>query len=109
MDEIRVWKGVRTAAQIRENMFKSLTGREEGLVGLWNFEDGAARDASPARHDGRLQGQAKVVAATLPTPETLSEWSRLLFTLTDSTGAPVPNATVRGEVLGRKVGEMTSD
>src|SRR6185369_11059612 len=63
MDEVRVWKGVRTEAQIRENMFKNLTGREESLAGLWNFEDGLANDASPAAHHGSLMGRAKVVEA----------------------------------------------
>src|SRR5438874_1992656 len=58
MDEVRVWAGTRTEAQIRENMFKNLTGQEEGLVGLWNFEDGSANDASPAGHHGKLMGQA---------------------------------------------------
>jgi serine/threonine protein kinase len=46
-------------------MFKSLTGKEEGLAGLWNFEDGSANDASPAAHHGNFAGQAKVVEAAI--------------------------------------------
>lgn len=34
MDEVRVWKEGRTAEQIRESMFKKLTGNELDLVGL---------------------------------------------------------------------------
>src|ERR1051326_8344907 len=36
--EFRVWKTRRTAGEIRENMFRRLTGSEPGLAGLWNFE-----------------------------------------------------------------------
>jgi Concanavalin A-like lectin/glucanases superfamily len=39
MDEVRLWAGERSHAQIRENMFHSLTGTEPGLLGLWNFTD----------------------------------------------------------------------
>src|SRR5437016_1496927 len=69
IDEVRVWEGVRTEAQIRENMFKNLTGKEAGLAGLWNFdnvENGVVKDSAPGRHDGRLAGNAKTVEAQLP-------------------------------------------
>ena len=51
MDEVRVWSVARTAQQIREDMFKHLTGSEPRLVGLWNFDDPAnpGRDSSPGR------------------------------------------------------------
>jgi hypothetical protein len=39
MDEVRIWKVARNAEQIRENMASQLTGREPGLLGLWNFDD----------------------------------------------------------------------
>ena len=66
MDEIRVWNHRRSEEQIRENMFKRLGGTEEGLAGLWNFDDGAATDSSTNVHHGTLMGNAKVVAAELP-------------------------------------------
>jgi ligand-binding sensor domain-containing protein len=109
MDEVRVWRGARTEAQIRENMFRNLTGKEEGLAGLWSFEDGAARDASPAGHDGKLMGQARVVEAALPSAAALVPWSRLLLQATDAAGAPVRNVTIRAEVNGAEVGHATSD
>ncbi|MSU62494.1 MAG: response regulator [Pedosphaera sp.] len=109
MDEVRVWRVARTAAQIRENMFKSLTGSDEGLSGLWNFEDGSAKDASPAAHHGKLIGQAKVVEATLPAATALVPWSRLLVHVTDAGGTVLRNVTLRAEVDGTEVGRAISD
>jgi len=108
LGEVRVWKGVRTEPQIRQNMFKRLTGKEEGLAGLWNFEDGSAKDASPAAHHGKLMGQAKVVEATLPSATTLVPWTRLLLQFTDATGAPLQNVSLRAQVNGVEVAGATS-
>jgi len=66
MDEIRVWNHRRSEAQIRENMHKRLTGKEEGLAGLWNFDDGTANDAAPQAYRGKLVGNARVVTADSP-------------------------------------------
>jgi len=63
MDEVRVWKVARTEAQIRATMFKKLDGREPGLAGLWNFDDGTANDATPGVHHGKLVGAARITAA----------------------------------------------
>jgi PAS domain S-box-containing protein len=108
LGEVRVWKGIRTEKQIRENMFKSLTGQEEGLAGLWNFADGSASDSSPGAHHGRLMGQAKVVEAALPSATTLAPWSRLLVRVVDAAGASLQNVTLRAEVNGVEVGRATS-
>jgi hypothetical protein len=35
INELRVWKNQRTAQQIRENMYRPLSGAEDGLVGYW--------------------------------------------------------------------------
>jgi hypothetical protein len=65
LDEIRVWDHRRTEAQIRENMRRQLTGNESGLAGLWNFDDGTARDSSSFAHDGKLAGNARVVTSAV--------------------------------------------
>ncbi|OGG52259.1 MAG: hypothetical protein A3F84_04135 [Candidatus Handelsmanbacteria bacterium RIFCSPLOWO2_12_FULL_64_10] len=76
LDEVRVWSTARTEAQIRATMYQRLTGQEPGLVGLWNFDAGDARDLSPSGHHGRLMGDATCVVADLPnavrTPARLS-------------------------------------
>jgi hypothetical protein len=62
MDEIRIWNYRRTASQIRESMFKRLNGEETGLVHLWNFDNGSARDATA---HGKLIGKAVIVPSAL--------------------------------------------
>ena len=63
MDEVRVWKVARTEEQIRANMSRNLSGQEDGLIGLWNFDNvtnGVVKDLSPGGHDGLLKGNATV-------------------------------------------------
>jgi len=64
IDELRVWNHRRSAAQIRANMFKRLSGKEDGLVHLWNFDDGSANDAVSSAH-GKLIGTAIIVPTDL--------------------------------------------
>ena len=45
IDEVRVWNTARTAAEIRENHERVLSGAEAGLQGYWRFEESA--DAVP--------------------------------------------------------------
>jgi hypothetical protein len=69
MDEVRVWNHARTTEQIRAGMFRRLTGKEPGLEGLWNFDEGTANDATPHARHGKLVGQASTTAAELPVAE----------------------------------------
>jgi hypothetical protein len=66
LDEVRVWNYRRSSEQIREHMHRRVSGREEGLVGLWNFDDGMATDATPRANHGKLVGNARVVTPSLP-------------------------------------------
>src|SRR6266516_2547326 len=88
LDEFRVWRVQRTAEQIRENMHRTLTGSEPGLIGLWNFDDPAnpGRDVSPGAHHGKLIGQATIVKAALP--------AMVYGKITDASGKPLANANV---------------
>src|SRR6185503_8631835 len=68
LDEVRVWRVMRTENEIRETMFRKLTGREPGLVGLWNFDDANSpgRDASTNGYHGELVADARTISEELP-------------------------------------------
>jgi signal transduction histidine kinase/ligand-binding sensor domain-containing protein len=97
MTEIHLWDGEGTEAQIRENMFKSLTGGEPGLVALWNFNDPGqpGKDSSANAHHGTLVGQARVVNAPGPESSGLKLPTILFGRVRDGLGGPVTNATIR--------------
>jgi hypothetical protein len=57
IEELRIWSTARTAANIRENMFKSLEGNESGLVAYYPFDHSSGttlNDASLNSNDGTL-------------------------------------------------------
>src|SRR5262249_18659868 len=66
MAEVRLWADERTPEQLKANLTTRLTGHEPGLLALWNFSDGTARDISNHGHDGKLMGNARVVSERLP-------------------------------------------
>lgn len=96
LDEVRVWSVARTENQIRETMFRQLTGSEPGLAGLWNFDDASSpgRDASTNAYHGQLFGNAKSTAEELPTPATIKPPSLIEGRIIDSEGSLVSGATV---------------
>jgi hypothetical protein len=102
MDEIRVWNHRRTEEQVRDNMFKQLTGKEPGLAGLWNFDDGTANDSSSNAYPGTLVGNARVVTVDLPTnlqfaaspPRDLRNFSSSPPTQANTTPPPMQAANV---------------
>ena len=67
-------------------MLTQRTGREPGLIGLWNFDDPAnpGKDSSPNGLDGKFVGQAQTVAESLPTVMT--------GRITDASGRALTNA-----------------
>ena len=66
LDEIRIWNIARTQEEIQTTMNTMLTGEEKGLVGYWNFDDGAVKDLSKNGNDGVLQGEAQIGKEELP-------------------------------------------
>ena len=57
IDEIRIWNDARTADEIREYMFKNLTGNEANLVAYYNFDNTTGdklQDFSGNGNDGTL-------------------------------------------------------
>ncbi|MBI2924385.1 MAG: response regulator [Verrucomicrobia bacterium] len=108
MDEVRVWKVARTAAQIRETMFKKLAVSEPGLAGLWNFDDGTANDTSPGAHHGKLVGAARITVTTLPAQTEFAPWSKLVVRATDAAGTGLTNVTIRAESNGTELARTTT-
>jgi C-terminal processing protease CtpA/Prc len=68
-DEIRIWNVARSQKEIQAAMNTPLTGKEEGLVAYWNFNDDTAKDSSPHGNDGKLDGGAKIVESPRPVVE----------------------------------------
>lgn len=103
MDEVRLWRVARTPEQIRENVERRLTGNEDGLVALWNFDDPAnpGRDASPGAHHGTLMGQAAVATVALPVI--------VSGTVTDATGKRLANASVELHQAGQPDQRVTAN
>jgi hypothetical protein len=66
--DLRIWKVARTAAEIKNNMYLQLTGKEVGLVGYWRLgaiAEGKVVDFSVNCNDGNVYGEPYVSAATL--------------------------------------------
>jgi hypothetical protein len=100
MDEIRVWNYRRSPEQIRENMNRRLSGREDGLVGLWNFDDGLASDSSSRAKHGKLIGNARVVTPAFPAGLQLIAAE---LVATPAPAAPTTVATVAAPTTNRDV------
>lgn len=57
--EVRIWKIVRTQAELRAAMIQALRGDEVGLVGYWPLDEGSGdtvRDRSRSGLDGKIAG-----------------------------------------------------
>ncbi len=57
LDEFTIWNDVRTAEEIRENMMKSLTGKEADLLAYYNFDNSGGtvlQDFSANNFNGTL-------------------------------------------------------
>jgi signal transduction histidine kinase/CheY-like chemotaxis protein/ligand-binding sensor domain-containing protein len=93
MDEVRIWRGERTEAQIKETLRHRLQGTEPGLVALWSFDDGQGTDSGPGGHHGRLEGAAKVIPWPLGGDGTFASSGVIAGRVTESsTGLPVAGA-----------------
>jgi RHS repeat-associated protein len=66
IDEVSVWNVVRTEAQIQEDMNRTLTGSESGLVSYWNFNEGSGNTVSDKSVKGNNGSLGGGVAANQP-------------------------------------------
>jgi signal transduction histidine kinase/DNA-binding response OmpR family regulator/ligand-binding sensor domain-containing protein/protocatechuate 3,4-dioxygenase beta subunit len=111
LDEVRVWVTARTGDQVRENMFRRLTGGEEGLAALWNFDDpeNPGRDASPHAFHGTIRNAAEFPAVALPTEDGLAVPASLRGTVTDSDGRALTELNVSITQAGETNNTITTD
>ncbi|MDJ0506560.1 MAG: lectin-like protein, partial [Nostocales cyanobacterium LE14-WE12] len=57
IDEVRVWNVAKTQSQIQANLNQKLSGKEQGLVGYWNFEEATGNtvnDLTTNKNNGTL-------------------------------------------------------
>ena len=108
LDEVRVWKVRRTAEQIRASMFQALTGKEPGLAGLWNFDNGTVHDATPNGHHGVFRGNARVVPMPLPASAQAVMPSIVFGKVNDDTGKPFRVVLLRLEQEGRELMQVSA-
>jgi len=116
LDEVRIWNVARSQEQIQAAMNASLTGKEEGLLAYWNFDDGTAKDLSGHGNNGILDGDARIVESSRPTlaaseqkqMNQLVAWWRFENDVNDSAGAN--HGTIHGNraFVDGKIGQALS-
>jgi len=65
IDDVRIWKRARTAADLFADMNRRLGGMETDLVGYWHFEGGKATDYSRNPNNGTLSGSPTLAVSPL--------------------------------------------
>jgi signal transduction histidine kinase/ligand-binding sensor domain-containing protein/CheY-like chemotaxis protein len=66
LDEIRIWRSVRTADQIEASYRKTVSIPSQDLIAWWHFDEGNANDASPNGHHGELINGAELKSIIIP-------------------------------------------
>ncbi len=85
IDELRFWNVVRTPQQISQTMNQELTGKEEGLVAYYNFND-TVKDITGRGNDGILMYKETYV----PSLDLKQVENKHIYILTDA----VPDADI---------------
>ena len=65
ISEMRIWNRARNANEIQADMYRCLTGYEDGLVGYWPLDEGEGEiiyDRTPNGNHGTVDGEANWVA-----------------------------------------------
>ncbi|MFM6633136.1 MAG: LamG-like jellyroll fold domain-containing protein [Microcystis panniformis] len=82
MDEVRVWNIARTQAEIQANLSQKLTGKEQGLVGYWNFEESAGNtvyDLTANKNNGTLTNELqRTIDSSVAVPQVVTEQTNII-------------------------------
>lgn len=54
IDELKIWDGTRTEEQIKNDMYATNSGTENGLLGYWKFDGAALEDQTPNGNNAQL-------------------------------------------------------
>ncbi len=94
MDEIRIWNYARDIADIRADMYRSLSGTESGLVSYWQFNEGSGTVVTDivGGNAGTFHNMdaSPWTASTVPTPYQSIASSNWGTTSTWAAGQDVP-------------------
>ena len=113
IDEVRIWNIARMPEEIRATMHTTLSGKEPGLVGYWQFDVGKniTIDSSPSHSDGKLIGDAHCVEAELPEPGELLIPTVISGRITTEDDKPIEGerTNVRLEQDGEEIAQTWAD
>jgi signal transduction histidine kinase len=103
VDDVRLWSVERTPAEIRQGLFRSMTGREPGLIGQWSFEDTNGRDGGAARGEGHLIGGATIAPYPRATENDIATLAVIAGLVRPASAPDLPRARIfliaSGEVV----------
>ena len=94
MDELRLWRVARSAEQINATLGQRLTGREPGLVALWNFDRRTADSAGTNGFHGRIAGEVSWTDAVPPAASGLVRPAIIAGKVVNAAGQAVAGAEV---------------
>ncbi|PSL57357.1 concanavalin A-like lectin/glucanase superfamily protein [Saccharothrix carnea] len=66
LEEVRIWRTVRTREQISDNLFARLRGNKQDLLGYWSFDRDSTTPGTTSVHDEGLRGNNLGFSATRP-------------------------------------------
>jgi hypothetical protein len=73
LDEVRFWNIARSRNDIFLDMYREITGSEEGLIGYWKFNEGSGTmtlDNTTNSHHGTLNGEPTWMQSSAP----INQW-----------------------------------
>ena len=98
--EVRVWNVARSEGEIRDGLFRRMTGTEQGLVALWPF-DGTAQDLGPRQFHAVIRGRILYSQDELPSANAMPQFALVDGRVRDPFGTPINAVWLNLEHEGR--------